>query len=86
MGRIQPQRRSSAPRPLNAILPPLAEGEALVMGGEAKGKHVFPGQLQRETLQENKKLQLSNLDLFIMVKVKDQIMLWFSFQVLFNII
>lgn len=50
------------------------------MGGEAKGKHVFPGQLQRETLQENKQLQLSNLDVFITVKVKDQIMLRLSFQ------
>ena len=53
-------------QPLKAILSPFTGGEALEMGGEAKGKHVFPGELQRETLQENKKLQLPNLDLFSM--------------------
>ena len=69
-----------------AILSPFTGGEAPEMGGEAKGKHAFPGELQRETLQENKKLQLPNLDLFSMMKFKDQIMLCFSSGVLFSII
>lgn len=74
------------PRPLKAVLSSFTGGEAPAMGGEAKGKHVFPGELQKETLQENKKLQLPNLDLFSMVKFKNQIMLHFSFGVLFSII
>lgn len=56
------------------------------MGGEAKGKNAFPRELQSETLQENEQLQLPNLDLFSIVKFKDQIMLHFSFGVLCSII
>ena len=55
------------------------------MGSNAESKHVFPAELQRETLQENKKLQLSYLDLLSMVKFKDEIMLQFSVGVLFSI-
>jgi len=56
------------------------------MGGEAKGEHVFPGELQRETLQENGEWHLPNLDLFSVVKFKDQTMLCFSFGVLCSVI
>lgn len=40
------------------------------MEGEVKGRHIFPGELQRETLPENKELQLSNPNLFSTVKLK----------------
>lgn len=72
--------------PLKAILSSFTGGEAPAMGGKAKGKNAFPRELQRETLQENEQLQLPNLDLFGIVKFKDQIMLHFSFGVLCSII
>jgi len=71
---------------LTAILPSFTGGEVPAMGGEAKGEHVFPGELQRETLQENGEWHLPNLDLFSVVKFKDQTMLCFSFGVLCSVI